>query len=217
MAGSRPYVILNAAMSIDGKIATRDGRSKLSSTKDLIRVHKLRSCVDAIIVGRRTILVDDPSLTVRHVKGKNPVRVIIDPLAKISPRSKIVITSQKIPTILAVSERAPKKRVSALTKKGLEVIAVGNHHVGLKKLLSVLEKRGMKRVLLEGGGVTNWNFFKEKLIDEIIVTVSPFVVGGKNATSLVDGQGFSRILESQYFTLKGVKRVKDEVVLRYVH
>ncbi len=214
MVNSKPYVIMSAAMSIDGKIATRKGESKFSSTKDLIRVHRLRGNVDAVLVGRNTVSVDNPSLTVRHVKGRNPIRIILDPKATISSSSKIVKTSKKIPTMVIISEIAPARHVSLLTKKGLEVIRCGKIIIDLKKLLSILAKRGIRKILVEGGGTTNWYFLKEKLIDEIIVTITPYVVGGKKSVSLVEGHGFGSI--SYPLKLKHVKRVGDEIVLHYI-
>ncbi|MGB9002980.1 MAG: 2,5-diamino-6-(ribosylamino)-4(3H)-pyrimidinone 5'-phosphate reductase [Nitrosotalea sp.] len=214
MANSKPYVIMSAAMSIDGKIATRKGKSKFSSNKDLARVHRLRGSVDAILVGRNTVSVDNPSLTVRHVKGRNPIRIILDPKAKISSSSKIVKTSKKISTIAIVSEIASARRMSLLTKKGLEVIKCGKIKIDLKKLLSILAKRGIRKMLVEGGGTTNWYFLKEKLVDEIIVTITPYVVGGKEAISLVEGHGFENI--PYPLKLKQVKRVGNEIVLHYI-
>ncbi|MDE1867437.1 MAG: dihydrofolate reductase family protein, partial [Thaumarchaeota archaeon] len=146
MENSKPYVILSAAISIDGKIATRTGKSKLSSKKDLTRVHRLRSGVDAIMVGKNTVSVDNPSLTVKYVKGKNPVRIILDSKATISTNSKIVKTARTTPTMLIVSETAPTRRVSLLTKKGLEVIKCGKARIELRKLLSILSKRGIKKI-----------------------------------------------------------------------
>lgn len=214
MVNSKPYVILSAAMSMDGKIATRKGESKFSSSKDLARVHRLRGSVDAILVGRNTVSVDNPSLTVRHAKGKNPLRIILDPKAIISPGSKIVKTSKKVHTMAIVSEIAPSRRVSILEKKGLEVIKCGKIRIDLKKLLSILAKRGIRKILVEGGGTTNWYFLKEKLVDEIIVTITPYVVGGKESVSLVGGHGFDKI--SYPLKLKQVKRMGSEIVLYYV-
>ncbi len=214
MANSKPYVILSAAMSVDGKIATRKGKSKFSSNKDLARVHRLRGSVDAILVGRNTVSVDNPSLTVRHAKGRNPIRIILDPKATISSSSKIVKTSKKIPSMAIVSEIAPARRTSLLVKKGLEVIRCGKIKIDLKKLLSILARRGIRKILIEGGGTTNWYFLKEKLVDEIIITITPYVVGGKEAISLVEGHGFENI--SYPLKLKQVKKVGNEIVLHYI-
>jgi len=212
MAKSRPYVIVSAAISIDGKLATRTGKSNLSSKKDLIRVHKLRNTVDAILVGRNTINIDDPLLTVRYVKGKNPIRIILDSMGSISPKSRVIETAKKIPTILVVSENAPRI-VERFIAKGVEVIRCGKNKIDLKKLLEILGKKEIKRILVEGGGTTNWYFFKEKLVDEISLTVTPYVLGGSTAISLVEGVGFGEIPDS--FKLKKIEKIQNEIVLHY--
>ena len=116
MVQSRPFVILSAAMTLDGKIASKTGDSELSSKQDKVRIHKLRSKVDAIIVGSNTVKRDNPLLTVRYAKGKNPIRIILDSKGNINSKSKIVRTSKKIPTILAVSKKATKKNIVKLKK-----------------------------------------------------------------------------------------------------
>ena len=216
MVKSRPYVILSAAISIDGNMATKTGDSKLSSKKDLVRVHKLRSNVDAILIGKRTMMIDDPSLTVRYVKGKNPIRIILDSGGSINSNSKIIQTCRKIPTIIAVSEKISEKNIARLQRYGLEVIKCGNKKINLKKLLSILKKKNINKLLVEGGGTTNWSFFKNDLVDEIILTLTPFILGGKNAISLVEGDGFSKISQSYPLKLKNMRRLKNELVLRYV-
>ena len=213
MEKSRPYVILSAAISIDGKIATRTGRSNLSSKKDLVRVHTLRKSVDAILIGKNTVNVDNPSLTVRYVKGKNPIRIILDPTGSLSPKSKVIRTAKKTPTILVVSENA-SRNAEKLVAKGVQVIRCGKKKINIKKLLRILDKRGIKRILVEGGGTTNWYFFKEKLVDEIVITVTPYVLGGSTAISLVEGIGFGNISNS--FKLKKIKKIQNEIVLHYV-
>ena len=112
MVRSRPYVILSAAITLDGKLGVKNKRTKLSSKNDKIRVHKLRSEVDAIIIGKNTVKLDNPLLTVRHVKGKNPVRVILDSFGTIKSNSKIIQTCNKVPTIVAVSESISNKILS---------------------------------------------------------------------------------------------------------
>ena len=213
MVKSRPYVILSAAMSIDGKIASRIGRSNLSSKKDLVRVHRLRKMVDAIVVGKNTINVDNPLLTVRFVKGKNPIRVILDSKGSLSPKSKVIKTAKKIPTILVVSENASRK-VESFDAKGVQVIRCGKNRIDLKKLLEILGKKGIKRIVVEGGGTTNWYFFKEKLVDEIVITITPYVLGGTSAVSLVGGTGFGEIPKS--YKLKNIEKMQNEIVLHYV-
>jgi len=215
MVKSRPRVILSAAMTLDGKIASKKGDSKLSSKRDKVRVHKLRSKVDAILVGSNTVKRDNPTLTVRYVKGKNPIRIILDSKGTISLNSKIVRTSKKIPTILAVSKNATKKNIIKLKKHSIEVIVTGENRVNIKNLLKKLSKKKIKTILVEGGGNVNWEFVKEGLVDEIIITVSPYLIGGINAISLVEGDGFSKIQQSLKLKLKKINRFGNEVVLHY--
>ena len=215
MAKSRPHVILSAAISVDGKIATKTGDSNLSSKIDKIRVHKLRSKVDAILIGQNTLQRDDPILSVRYAKGRNPIRIILDSRGKISSKSKIIKTCNKIPTILAVSKNISNKNLQRLKKYPLEIIVTGENKVNLKQLLKQLEKRKIKKLLLEGGGTVNWEFIKQGLFDEIIVTVTPFLIGGTKSISLVQGLGFSKISKSTKLKLKKIKQQKNELVLHY--
>jgi len=215
MVKSKPRIILSAAVSLDGKIATRTGESKLSSKKDKIRLHKLRSKVDAILVGRNTVQRDDPLLTVRLAKGKNPIRIILDSQGTISSNSKIIKTCKKIPTIIAVSKKISKKNLSRLQKLPLEIAVLGEKKVNIKKLLQYLSKQKINSVLLEGGGTINWEFLNENFIDEAVITLTPFLVGGKNTTTLVQGKGFSTITNSKKLRLKQITRQGDELVLNY--
>lgn len=215
MEKSRPKIILSAAMTLDGKIASKTGDSKLSSKKDKIRIHKLRSKVDAILVGSNTVKRDDPLLTVRHTKGKNPIRIILDSKANIDKKSRIIKTSKKIPTIIAVSKKASRKNISKLEKYSIEIIVSGNKIVNIKNLLRILSKKKIKTVLVEGGGTVNWEFIKHGLVDEIIITITPYLVGGKNAVTLVDGEGFSLIQKSSKLKLKKTSLFGNEIVLHY--
>jgi len=215
MEKSRPKVILSTAMTLDGKIATKTGDSKLSSKQDKIRIHKLRSKVDAILVGSNTVKRDNPFLTVRHTKGKNPLRIILDTKANIDKKSQIIKTCKKIPTIIAVSKKASKKNIDKLKKYPLEIIITGNKLVNIKNLLRILSKKKIKTLLVEGGGTVNWEFVKQGLVDEIIITITPCIVGGKNAITLVDGEGFSLIQKAIKLKLKKNWRVGNEIVLHY--
>lgn len=215
MVKSRPYVILNAAISIDGKIATKTGDSAFSSKIDKIRVHELRSKVDAILVGKNTILKDDPLLTVRYVKGKNPIRIILDSMCTIPINSKIVRTSYNVPTIIAVSKKAPKKNLAKMARHPIRVISAGKTRVELKQLLPFLYKQKIKTLLLEGGGTTNWDFIRQGFVDEVIVTIAPYLVGGKNAKTLIEGDGFTKIIRSTKLKLEKITQQNNEVVLNY--
>lgn len=215
MVKSRPHVILSAAITLDGKIATTGGDSKLSSKIDKKRLHELRSKNDAILVGKNTVKKDNPLLTVRYAKGKNPIRIIIDPRGEISSDSKIIKSSSKVPTIIVITKKISKKNLQKIQKFPVDIIIGGEKRINIKNLLGKLSKKGIGSLLLEGGGITNWEFIKNTLIDEAIITVTPFLVGGINSISLVQGTGFSKISKSPKLKLKSIIRIENEVVLHY--
>lgn len=219
-------VIINGAMTVDGKIATAGGDSKISSKEDLVRVHKLRASVDAIVVGISTILADDPRLTVRLVKGKNPVRVIVDSKGRIPIDSQIMRAASKIKTIVAVTDQAPKEKIHKLEDMGAQVLIISEgkrgesaavpRGVNLKELFRRLGKTGLNRILVEGGGELNWSILRLGLVDELVVTVAPKIAGGRLATTLVEGDGFDEMAQSIRLNLQKVERKKTgELLLHY--
>lgn len=219
-------VTINGAMTVDGKIATTSGDSKISSREDLLRVHKLRASVDAIVVGISTILGDDPRLTVRLVEGKNPARVIVDSRGRIPIDSQIMHTALKIRTIVAVTDQAPEEKIRTLEDLGAQVLLISEgkkgqsaavpHGVNLKKLFRRLEKMGLRRILVEGGGELNWSLLRLGLVDELIVTIAPKIAGGRLATTLVEGDGFDEIAQGISLQLKRMEQKNTgELVLYY--
>ena len=215
MEKSRPHVILSAAISIDGKISTRRGDSKLSSTEDLRRLHRLRAKADAILVGKNTLMRDDPLLTVRHARGKNPTRIILDSKGEIPSTSKILQTSSSVPTIIAVSKKITKSNRQKLEEFPVEIIVTGEKSVNIRSLLKKLLEKKIATILVEGGGTVNWEFIRQNLFDELIITISPFVTGGGHSISFVQGDGFDKISKSPNLLLKSVKRLKSHLVLNY--
>ena len=183
---------------------------------DSIRLHKLRSKVDAILIGKNTLLQDDPLLTVRHTKGKNPIRIILDSKGTIPINSKIIKTSNEISTIVAVSKKISKVNLLKLKKLPIEIIVAGENSVNLKLLMKKLSNKKIKTILVEGGGTVNWEFIKNNLFNELIVTLSPFLIGGNDATSFVEGKGFAKISNSPNLKLKSIKRLKNYLVLNYI-
>lgn len=219
-------VTINGAMTVDGKIATTSGDSKISSREDLVRVHRLRASADAIVVGISTILADDPRLTVRLVKGKNPARVIVDSRGRIPIDSQIMRTAPKIRTIVAVTDQAPEEKIRKLEGAGAQVLVISEgkkgqsaavpHGVNLKKLFRRLEKMGLRRILVEGGGELNWSLLRLGLVDELTVTIAPKIAGGRLATTLVEGDGFDEIAQGIRLQLKRVEQENaGELVLHY--
>ncbi len=215
MEKSKPYVILSAAISIDGKLTTRAGNSKLSSSEDFVRLHKLRAKVDGILIGKNTVIKDNPLLTVRHTGGKNPIRIILDSKGEIPIKSKILQTSNKIPTIIAISKQITQSNFQKLNKFPVEIIFAGEKSVNLKLLLKKLSQKNIGIILVEGGGTVNWEFVKQNLFDELIITISPFLIGGNDAISFIHGKGFDKISKSPKLQLKSIKRLKNHLVLNY--
>jgi 2,5-diamino-6-(ribosylamino)-4(3H)-pyrimidinone 5'-phosphate reductase len=216
MEKSNIHVILSAAISIDGKISTRTNDSKISSKEDSIRLHKLRSKVDAILIGKNTLLQDDPLLTVRHTKGKNPIRVILDSKGTIPITSRIIKTSSEIPTIIVVSKKITDTNLLKLKKLPVEIIVSGENSVNLKLLMKKLSTKKIKTILVEGGGTVNWEFVKNNIFNELIVTLSPYLIGGNDSISFVEGKGFAKITNSPKLKLKSIKRLKNYLVLNYL-
>ncbi len=215
MVKSRPHIILSAAISLDGKIATRNGDSKFSSKLDKIRVHKLLSKVDGILIGTNTLLRDNPILTVRYSKGENPTRIILDSRGTIPSNSRIIKTCKNVPTIIAVSKKITKKNLERLRKYPIDIIISGEKKVNLKQVLKKIVKRKIKKLLVEGGGTVNWELIRQGFFDEVIITVTPFLIGGKDAINLVQGTGFAKIKKSSKLKLKKVVHQKNELVLYY--
>lgn len=143
----KPYVILNAAMTLDGKIATHTGSSEISGKEDLIRVHKLRRECDAIMVGINTVLIDNPRLTIHKIKAdksENPTRIVVDSKARTPPDSRIL--NKEAPTIIAVSKSAPEEKIKKLSEKA-KIITAGDDKVNLKTLMAELGKIGIKKLM----------------------------------------------------------------------
>ena len=214
MANSKPKITLSAAITLDGKIGQKNKHIVLSSKSDKIRVHKLRSKSDAILVGKNTVEQDDPLLTVRYVKGKNPIRIILDSHGTIKTNSRIIKTCKRVPTIIVVSEIISKSNLNRLKKFPLDVIVCGKTQVNLNKLLSILLKKGIKTVLLEGGGTLNRSFLKKNLIDEMIIALTPYVLGTENTVSLFEGISFPSKFKTP-LKLKNVQKSSNEIILHY--
>ncbi len=193
MAHQRPMVLLKAAMSLDGKIATVAGKSKwITGEKARRKTHELRAQADAILVGSGTALKDDPSLTVRFPGFRRsdgwPLRVILDSQLRLRPKAKVFQGEPK--TIVFAAKSASEAREKALRKGGSGVFRVSSRGkvLSLKAVLSVLYSLQVRSLLVEGGGEVFASFLRENLADEVALFVSPKVFGGK-APSWVGGEG----------------------------
>ncbi|HMK54543.1 MAG TPA: 2,5-diamino-6-(ribosylamino)-4(3H)-pyrimidinone 5'-phosphate reductase [Methanobacteriaceae archaeon] len=211
----KPRVILNAAMTLDGKIATKAGSSEISGEKDLLRVHQLRQECDAIMVGINTLLADDPRLTVHKISANpidNPVRVVVDSKARTPLNFRIL--SKDAPTIIAVSEKAPQDRIDKLLKK-VDVMVCGKERVDLNCLMDKLGSFGIKTLMLEGGSTLNYSMLFAGLVSEVRVCVAPMIAGGIQAKTLVDGDGVNHMKDSLKLKLIKSYSLNEDLILEY--
>ena len=219
------HVVVNAAMSADGKLSTRRREQvPISGPEDFDRVDQLRADSDAVMVGVGTVLADDPSLTVddpdrrraRETRGEpaNPARVVADSRAR-TPLDAQMLDDAATTYVLA-SERAPEDRLSALADARVETIVAGDQLVDLASGLSALEERGIDRLMVEGGGELVFSLFEAELVDELSVYVGSVVIGGRDAPTLADGDGFVNPDAFAALTLQGVELVDDGVLLRWI-
>ncbi len=218
------HVHVNAAESVDGKLSTHQREQvAISGSEDFDRVDALRADADALMVGVGTVLADDPSLTVKadgrreqrveNDDPSNPARVVADSGAR-TPTDAAVLDGE-VATYVLVSEAAAADAVAALEGAGATVIVAGSEQVDLQTGLARLENRGVAQLLVEGGGELLFSLFAAGLVDRLSVFVGSVVVGGRDAPTLADGEGFTDPDRFQTLALEDVERLDDGVVLRY--
>lgn len=202
MRTKRPYVILKAGMTLDGKIATATGESKWiagpSSRRD---VHRLRREVDAVLIGVGTVVHDDPSLTARlgprltRLAKRQPLRVVVDSRLRISPRARVLAQQEAGKTVVATTALADSVKKRALLEQGIEVLTLplAGGSVSLAALMNDLGRRGITSVLLEGGGKLNAAMLKARLVQRVRFYVAPLLLGGDDAKSVIRGKSPARL------------------------
>ncbi len=199
MTTGMPYVIAKWAMSLDGKTATRTGDSRwVSSEESRKYVHKVRSQVDAVVVGINTVLRDDPLLTSRIPGGRNPRRIVLDSHARLPMDCKLLATLGESEVIIATTASALRERLEALRKTGCEVLILKGDERGVDpvEFLKTLGQRQYTNILLEGGGSLTASFLEKGLIDRVMVFISPKLIGGVEAKSPVGGTGAANVREA---------------------
>ncbi len=176
-----PFITVKYAQTLDGRIATKTGDSQwISSEASRKYVHILRRINDCIMVGVGTVVADNPQLTVRHVKGRNPLRVIVDSKLRLPIKSSVLTDLQSNKTIIATTSKAPTRKITAVKKQGAEVLVVKkerNGRVSLNDLLKELGKRDIMSVLVEGGSEIITFLLKADLVDKMIIPISPKIIG----------------------------------------
>ena len=194
----RPHVTLKAAVTLDGKIATRTGDSKWITGKEArTEAHRLRDDADAILVGVGTVLADDPALTVRHVAGRDPTRVVLDADLR-TPEDAAVLgraDASGADVLLFHADDADTSRRDELRRPGIELIPVARHARGVDvgEVLDVLGSRDVVRLLVEGGAHVHGTFLDLGLADRAAIFIAPRVVGDAGAVSFAAGTGVESI------------------------
>ena len=194
-----PFVLLKSAMSLDGKIATAAGESKWISNEASRRHSQgLRKQYMGILVGIQTVLEDDPQLTCRIPGGRNPVRIVADSKLRIPENAKILDEQEKATTILAIAEAEEPEKEKRLLERGIRIIKLPDKEgrVDLKKLFLRLGQDGMDSILIEGGGSLAGSAVKTGMIDRVITYLAPMILGGKEAKSPVEGEGFAKLKDA---------------------
>ncbi len=205
-------------MTLDGKIATKTGSTEISGSEDLLRVHKLRKELDAIMVGINTVLADNPRLTIHKIpseKSDNPLRIVVDSKARTPLNARVL--NDEASTLIAVSAKASSGKIQALKEEGVnvEVVLSGEDQVNLPLLMNELAQRGVKSLMLEGGSTLNYSMLHEGLVDEVRVCIAPMIVGGVKAKTLVGGEGVDYMKEAFKLELKKYSMLGKDLILEY--
>lgn len=199
----RPIVTLSYAQSLDGSIAAKRGTQlQISGEESAIFTHQLRAVHDCILVGVGTVLADDPRLTVRLVDGKDPQPVILDSTLRIPLDAALVKSGTPW---IATTNRADPKKTDALSSQGVKLLylATGEgERVNLQDLLMNLHQMGISRVMVEGGAQVISSFISSQLVDYMILTISPMIIGGLPAVQ--DPEGIIGHKSNQFPRLEGV-------------
>lgn len=203
-----PFITVKYAQTLDGRIATSTGNSRwISSEASLKFTHRLRAEHDAILVGRGTVEKDNPELTVRLFRGRNPLRVVVDSDLNISSQSKVFRNISSAPTLIATVNKSAEQRFQQLAGHGAEIITVGADKKGkvdLKKLFKILGKRNISSILVEGGAQIITSVLKENLADRLVTVVAPKIIG----------KGIEAVGELHIRNLKEAKKLSFQKVLR---
>ena len=210
-----PFVTLKFAQTLDGRIATAQGRSQwISSPASLKLVHRLRARHDAILVGIGTVLHDDPELTVRLVRGRNPLRVVVDSHLKIPETSKLVATASATPTFIATTRHPDDDRARLLASRGVNILSIDadpNGRVDLRKLLKRLTKENISSVMVEGGSRIITSFLSQHLVQRIVAVIAPKILG--QGTQTVGDLQITDLDQAQIISIKRISRLGADLVI----
>jgi 2,5-diamino-6-(ribosylamino)-4(3H)-pyrimidinone 5'-phosphate reductase len=209
----RPRVVANCAASADGRLAFAGGaRARMSGPNDLARVHRLRADSDAILVGITTVLRDDPSLTVKwelagRPVGRPPLRVVLDSRGRVPPNARIL--DGAAPTLVATAAGVERR-----FDPPAEGVALGEDRVDLPRLLSELSRRGVRQLMVEGGGRVLSSFLRGGFVDELSIYLAPILIGGTTAPALLEDPA-GPMAPPLELELVGAEPIDEGLLVRY--
>ncbi len=202
---NKPYTIITSEITVDGKLTLYRG----ASSKELMTfmdveaykyLHQIRAKVDAIMVGCETVRTDNPSLTVRYVEGKNPIRII--PCGSGNIPLDANIFSKDSETWILTTPKMPEDVRKAIESKGHKVFLFQKEKLDFKEIWEFLYKKGIRSILVEGGSNVNWQLVKNNLVDEVRLIHIPVIVGGEDIPTLVGGEGFKALSKLLHLRLR---------------
>ena len=212
----KPFIVLKAAMTLDGKIATATGQSKwITNETSRAYGYKLRDIYDGIMVGINTVIEDNPMLTARVDGGKNPIRIVVDSSLKIDINANVV-QDKSAKTIVATTDKADKDKILKLQAQDVDVIVVDkdeNDKVDIEKLLDILGQKNICSILVEGGATLSGSFVAKKLVDKVYFFIAPKIVGGKEAKTPVAGTGILNLQEALALKDIQIEKLEEDVLI----
>ena len=210
-----PFVTIKYAQTLDGRIATATGESQwISSETSLKFTHQLRAAHDAILVGAGTVIKDNPELTVRLVRGLNPLRVIVDSELKISQQAKIFHNISSAPTIIATIKTATDPQFQNAADSGAEIITIDTDkkgNVDLKKLFKILAERKISSILIEGGAQIITSVLKNNLANRLITIIAPKILG--SGIEAVGDLNIKKLGAAKILSIQKVSRCGDDIII----
>ena len=212
----KPFIVLKAAMTLDGKIATATGQSKwITNETSRAYGYKLRDIYDGIMVGINTVIEDNPMLTARVDGGKNPIRIVVDSSLKIDINANVV-QDKSAKTIIATTDKADKDKILKLQAQNVDVIVVDkdeNDKVDIEKLLNILGQQNICSILVEGGATLSGSFVAKKLVDKVYFFIAPKIIGGKEAKTPVAGTGILNLQEALALKDIQIEKLEEDILI----
>lgn len=216
MTRGRPWILLKVAQSLDGRIALANGQSRwITGEASRTEVHRLRSQLDAVMVGSQTVLDDDPELTVRHIEGRDPLRIIVDSQLRISPAAKVLRQTDRGRTwVLSTSQAsADRRRLIEATGASIMVCPAGaDGKVDLPRAMKLLAARDITSLFVEGGGTLHAAFIRAGLYDKFIVAIAAKLIGADGRPAIWD-LGLDHLEQVPQFVVRRNRRVGKDIWL----